>query len=146
MVNRMASIAAHHFVETASLHGDDMVRFRFTLLGINFNQLEIRRAKLASVVWSSGQATSMAGHDMNDWSVAVWYNLKGSKRWASASSYGEEARHGVGPVGPKHEVAALGASLVDFFRSAGIELHPTKHERTFTTRKQDDADAESSAV
>ena len=135
MVNRMASIAAHHFVETTSLHGDDMVRFRFTLLGINFNQLEIRRAKLASVVWSSGQATSMAGHDMNDWNVVVWFNRKGSKRWISASEYREEDLHVVGPSGPKQEAAALGGSLVDFFRSAGIELHPTKNDCEFATRK-----------
>ncbi len=37
----------------------------------------------------------------------------------------------------------LGASLADFFRFVGIELHPTKNECEFTTRKQDDAVAES---
>ena len=119
-----------------------MVRFRFTLLGCDFNHLQIRRAKLASLAWSSGQATSLAGHDMNDWQGNVWYNRKGSKRWTSVSGYREEALHFVGPSGPKHEAVALGASLVDFFRSVGIELHPMKNERELTTRKQDDADAE----
>ena len=80
--------------------------------------------------------------DMNDWDVHVWYDRKGSKRWTSASSFREEAGFVFETAGPKHEAAALEASLVDFFRSAGIELHPTKNECEFSTRKQDDADAE----
>ena len=81
---------------------------------------------------------------MNDWQVNVWYNRKGSKRWTSVSAYREEDVHGVGPDGPKHEAVALGGSLVDSFRSVGIELHPMKNECEFTTRKQDDSNAESS--
>ncbi len=147
VIDRLGNFSADQFVEIIPRHGDDlMVRFGFKLLGRDFNHLQIRRAELASVAWSSGQATSLAGHDMNDWHVTVWYTCKGSRRWVSDSSYREEAPHGVGPAGPKHEAAALGASLVDFFRSAGIELHPTKNECEFTTRKQDDACAESSAV
>ena len=145
IVNRLANLSTHQFVEIIPKHGDDlMLRFGFTLLGRDFNHLQIRRATLASVRWSSGQATSLASHDMKDWHVNVWYNRKGSKRWTSASAYREEAAHGIGPSGPKHEAVALGGSLVDFFRSAGIELHPTKDEGEFTTRKQDDANAESS--
>ena len=133
----LAELSAHQFLEIIPQHGDDlMVRFGFTLLGRDFSHLQIDGAKLASVVWSSGQATSLAGHDMNDWQVGVWYDCKGSKRWFSASDYREEAGYVVGPEGPRHEAAALGASLVDFFRSAGIELHPTKDEREFTTRRQ----------
>ena len=143
IINRLGNFSAHQFVEIIPQHGDDpMVRFSFTLLGRDFNHVQIRRAKLASVEWRSGQATSLAGHDRDDWSVNVWYNRKGSKRWISASSSREEAGHGFGPDGPKHEAAALGASFVDFFRSAGIELHPTKNECEFTTRKQDDADTD----
>ena len=146
IISRLADLSAHQFVEIIPQHGDDlMVRFGFTLLGRDFNYLQIRRAKLVSVGWSSGQATSMAGQDMNDWQVNVWYNHKGAKRWTSDSAYVEEAWHGLGPSGRKDEAAALGGSLVDFFRSAGIELHPMKNECEFTTRKQDEADAESSA-
>ena len=135
IMNRLADLSAHQFVEIIPQHGDDLtVRFGFTLFGRDFNHLQIRRAKLASVVWRSGQATSLAGHDMDDWDVNVWYDCKGSKRWISDSEHREEAVHGVGPAGPKHEAAALGAALVDFFRSAGIPLHPTKNECEFTTR------------
>ena len=70
------------------------------------------------------------------------YNRKGS-RGAIVSDYREDVEV-VGPDGPKREAAALGASLVDFFRSAGIELHPMKNNRGFTTRQQDGANAESS--
>ncbi len=145
IIDRLANLSAHQFVEIIPQHGGDlMVRFGFTLLGRDFNQLQIRRAKLASVEWRSGQATSLAGHAMNDWQVKVWYNRKGSKRRISVSAYREEAGHTLGPSGPKHEAVALGGSLVDFFRSVGIELHPMKNECEFTTRKQDDANAESS--
>ena len=121
---------------------DDLtVRFGFTLLGRDFDRLQIRRATLTSVQWSSGQATSLAGHDMNDWSVAVCYDRKGAKG-TIVSDYHEDVEV-VGPDGPKHEAAALGASLADFFRSAGIELHPMKNKCGFTTRKQNDASVES---
>ena len=139
IINRVADFSAHQFVEIIPQQGDDlMVRFGFTLLERDYTHFQIRCAKLASVKWSAGQATSLAGHDRNDWSVSVVYACKGA--------YREEAGHGLGISGPKHEAAALGGSLVDFFRSAGIELHPTKNKCEFTTRKQDDADAESSAV
>ena len=137
-LDRLANLAARRFVEFIPLHGDDLrVRFGFTLLGRDFNHLQIPRAKLASVGWYSGQATDLAGHDMNDWHVDVCYNREGF-------AYREEEVHVAGPSGPKHEADALVGSLVDFFRTAGIELHPTKNECEFATRKQDDADAESS--
>ena len=129
IINRLAALSAHHFVEVIPQHGADlMVCFRFTLLGRHFNNLQIRRAELASVHWRSGQATSLAGHDMNDWQVMVLHDCK-TKKWTSVSDH--QALHLVGPSGPKHEAAALGASLVGFFRSAGIELHPTKSECAF---------------
>ena len=141
--NRLADLSAHRFVELIPQHGDDlMVRFGFTLLGREFNHLQIPRATLASVRWSSGQATQLSGHDMNDWSVVVCYNRKGSGK-TIVSDHREDVEV-VGPDGPKREAAALGASLVDFFRSAGIELHPMKNECGFSTRQQDDANAESS--
>ena len=87
VIDRLGNFSAHQFVEIIPQHGDDLVRFGFKLLGRDFNHLEIRGAKLASVTWSSGQATSLAGHDMNDWQVTVWYNCKGSKRWVSDLSY-----------------------------------------------------------
>jgi len=79
--DHLASLSTHRFVEFIPQHGDDLtVRFGFTLLGRDFEHLQIRRATLASVQWGSGQATSLAGHDMNDWSVVVCYNHKGSKK------------------------------------------------------------------
>ena len=80
------------------------------------------------------------------------YHRKGPIRRTSLSVYREPSGlvyleqdvHLLGPDGPKREAAALGQSLVDFFRSVGIELHPTKNECEFTTRRQDDANAESS--
>ena len=141
IINRLAMLSAHHFVEIIPQHGDDLiVRFRFTLLGHHFINLQIHRTELASVTWRSGQATSLAGQDMNDWQVHVSYDRKAKKR-TSLSDY--QPLHIVGPPGPKHEAAALGGSLVDFFRSAGIELHPMKNERGFATQKQDHADARS---
>ncbi len=140
--DRLANLSAHRFVEFIPQHGDDlMVRFRFTLLGRHFNSLQVRRTELASVYWCSGQTTVLAGQDMNDWQVHVVYDGRSQKKWTCVS--GHQAVHLVGPSRPRHEAAALGASLVDFFRSAGMELHPEKNECGFTTRKQDDAVAES---
>ena len=142
IIDRLATLSAHHFVEVIPQHGHDlMVCFRFTLLGRHFNNLQLRRAELASVYWWWGQTTQLAGHDMTDWQGMVLHDCK-TKRRTPVSDH--QAVHLVGPSGPKHEAAALGASLVDFFRSAGIELHPMKNECGFSTRQQDDANAKSS--
>ncbi len=138
----LAGISAQQFVEIVPQQGDDlMVRCGHTLLGHDFNPIPIRRAELTSVEWRSGQTTQLAGgHDMNDWDVFVWYDRKGAKRWTSASSFREEAGVVFQIEAPKHEADALAGSLVDFFRSAGIELHPVKDKSEFTTRNQDVAD------
>ena len=88
ITNRLSDLSAQQFIEIIPQQGDDlMVRFGVTLLGRDFNHVQIRRAELASVEWRSGQATSLAPHDMDDWSVNVWYDCKGSKRWFSAPDF-----------------------------------------------------------
>lgn len=64
----------------------------------------------------------------------------------SSTDQAREELYIVSPFGPKHETVVLGESLVEFFRSAGIELHSTVNEFEFTTRKQDDVGAESLAI
>ena len=146
VMNLLAKFSAHQFVEIVPQQGDDpIVRFRFTLLGCTFNHLQIRPAELAFVRWSAGQATGLTGRDMDDWHVTLWYNRKRYKRGDDTDTR-EKLLHFIGPEGPKCEADALGGSLVDFFRSVGLELHPTKNECEFAAQEQDEAQAEPSAI
>lgn len=132
--NRMAPFSRHHFVEALQRAGaGQVVRFCFTFFNRRFTLLEIPSSKIASIKWSAGQATSLAGRDMEDWHVVVWYHRNGSKRWTTADDYREEALHIVGPSGPKTKTARTGQALVAFLESRGVIFVPASNKCEFTT-------------
>ena len=96
------------------------------LLGRRFVQQTIPLDSIESVEWNTGQATSMAGHDMNDWHVWIWFAhndpAESQKRRKRGWQKAEQSLYGVGPSGPKAETEALGLSLVAFLRAAGADL------------------------
>jgi len=83
----------------------------FRLFGSNIVQRRIPSADLVSVNWSRGQASEMAGRDVNDWSVAVWHQR------------GEPPRRKVliiGPPQPRAAAEALGYQVVRLLEDEGI--------------------------
>ena len=135
VVVQLAPFSRHHFVEALQLAGHDrIVRFGFSLLKRQFVQLQISKSDVASIEWSAGQATSLAGREMDDWHVFVRYHHKGAKRWTE-TGYREEASHMVGPSGPRYQAEATGRALIAFLESAGIGFHPSSNECEITAQE-----------
>ncbi|HVU28561.1 MAG TPA: hypothetical protein VHG71_12600 [Verrucomicrobiae bacterium] len=90
------------------------IRFGFQLLGHRFIQKSIQLNKIESISWHTGQASGMAGRDVNDWKV-----------WMYCDSGLEKPNHinyGIGPAVRKSRTEALGLSLISFLRNAGVNL------------------------
>ena len=63
------------FVQAIRLtSGQVEVQFGYQLFGRRFVHFNIAVEKIEHVKWSTGQASHRAGRDVNDWSVAVWYD------------------------------------------------------------------------
>ncbi len=144
ILNRLSKFSSRQFVEIIPQHSNDLIiRFGFTLLGHDFTHIQILNTDIVSISWSSAQAKlyKLAGNYMEDWQVNLRYQQKGSKRQVDTGLSKEEL-YAVNPLARKNETIALGESLIEYFRSSGIELHPTMNEFEFTTQKQDDIGVE----
>lgn len=138
-LDRLAPFSPHHFVEAPiPIDDDPIVRFGFSLLKWQFTQLQISKSDIASIEWSTGQATSWAGREMDDWHVCVWYHQKRARR-RSETGYREEALHLVGRPGPRYQAEATGNSLVAFFESAGIVFDASSNECEFIAQHSQSA-------
>jgi hypothetical protein len=129
LVACLGEFSRRHFAEAIRDGGRNVIGFGFVLLGRKFYYLRIQRGQVVSVVMNTGQATAMAGRDMNDWSVVVWYREpRGTPRFGFRA--GEDV-YIVGPAGAKQQTAQFFAGFVEFLRAAGVELHPGERENEF---------------
>ena len=127
----LSGFSSRQFIEVIHIkYGNPLVSFRFELLFRSLTRLKLRSEVISSIEWSSGQATSLAGQDMNDWNVVLWYD-RGSRKHRSGAPKRELFI--VGPSGPKDDAVALGESLVQFLRSNGIDLLATERMRAPTS-------------
>ncbi len=140
LTNLLGGLAGRQFVESApEAEPAKEVRFGFLLFGHRFIRETVALDRIESVEWSTGQATSMAGHDMNDWSICLWYVLdeatsksrppnRTKNRWLVI----------VGPARRKQETEALGLSFVTFLRNVGVALIEGENEARFVRGGQAD--------
>jgi hypothetical protein len=114
--------ARKQFVE-CSPHDSGSIEFRYgyKLFKHRFLYFALPLEKIESVEWSAGQATSMAGRDMNDWIVFIWFDHddpeKSLKRQTSRKP--DQDLYCIGPSVSKDIAAVFGQSLVDFLNRAG---------------------------
>lgn len=111
------------------------ILFGYKFCGKRFVYREISVPKIESVSWSTGQASSLAGRDVNDWSVAIWSDHDDSER----SQRRRKLKYRkpdqdiciVGPTGRKEDAAAFGLKLVEFLRESGAQLLPGDNDSSF---------------
>ena len=102
------------------------IRFGFELLSLRFLERSILLDSIESVEWTMGQASHMAGKDMNDWRVWLWFDHKDAttserqRKWGARKP--EQDPHGVGPSRPKDHIEYLARSFLAFLRTAGLDL------------------------
>ena len=131
MVGLLGAFSKQHFVWALSEGNEGAIlRFGYELLGCEFHELQIQASAVMTVDWRTGQATQMAGHDMNDWHVALWYRDPNNLNQRLPGLNGKNV-HLVGPYGRKGDVAPFGQSLVAFLKGAGIKLEATNNPDEF---------------
>lgn len=109
------------------------IRFGYELFGRKFFQKDIEIERIESVEWSPGQATSMAGRDMKDWSVAVWFdhgNPEKSKKHHMLSKPDQDV-YIVGPARRKEDTAILGMNFVSFLCGVGACLRSGEGDNVY---------------
>ncbi len=120
----LGSFALREFVWATNQTGFCEIQFGYRIFGRRFFYRKIVADKIENVSWSTGQASGMAGHDMNDWRVAVRYDHgdihKPNHRY-----------YMVGPRGRKKDIAAFGHALVKFLEQTGVPLVRGDSENIF---------------
>jgi hypothetical protein len=101
------------------------IRFGVQFFSGRFIQKSFQLNKIESVSWHTGQASSMAGREVNDWKVWIYLD--------SGIQKPDHIYHGVGPAWRKSRSEALGLSLVSFLRNAGVNLVPADVPNCYVT-------------
>jgi uncharacterized membrane protein YhaH (DUF805 family) len=74
-INWIGQFALQHMAEiTWPDQGPAVLCCGYDLFQRRFYYFRVRCDGIRSVDWSTGQATSLAGRDMNDWQVALWFD------------------------------------------------------------------------
>jgi hypothetical protein len=128
-VAALGVLSSRHFAEAARDGDRVVIGFGFELFRRRFYYLRVERERIASVVMNTGQATALAGHDMNDWSVVFWYREPDR----NPPRVRDDEVYIVGLPGPKDVTGQFFAQFVAFLRAAGVELHPGERENEYHT-------------
>lgn len=125
-ISLIGDLFGRRFVEWSPADGQpNCIRFGFQLFSRRFVQKSIRIDRIESVEWHTGQAADMAGRDMNDWRIVIWFShddtarIEARRKWPRKIG---QYLYGVGPSDRKERTEMLGLALVSFLRSAGADL------------------------
>jgi hypothetical protein len=136
----LSEFSASHFADvTTEGDGEKSVRFGFTMLGHRFYCQKIAIRRIETVEWKPGRATDMAGQDMNDWHVSLWFDHDDrdrSERWKHARKPDQDI-YIVGPSRRKELTAAFGRELLSFLKHAGAVLEQGDNDHTFVRKSID---------
>jgi hypothetical protein len=142
LISQMGDLFGRRFTKASPADAQPKdVCFGFDLLGHRFIQQCFPIDSIESVEWRPGQATGMAGRDMNDWTVFIWFDhhdpetSEKQKRRKHRKPY--QKIYCVGPSTRKERTEALGLSLVAFLRDAGADLVPADIPDCFARRERD---------
>jgi hypothetical protein len=113
----LGELIGRHFAEVVSVSTQvNEVRFGYELFGRRFIKQSIAINGIESIHWSTGQASSMTGRDMNDWSVYMYLDRDNPVNKPNRHFYT------VSPARRKGITEAFGLSFVAFLRAAGAQL------------------------
>jgi hypothetical protein len=139
LINRVAVLGWPFMESGAPETGNIRVGFQFA--GRRFIQRRVSLNRIKAVEWTTGQATSMSGRDMNDWTVWLWFEdhdpvrAEGRRKWLGRNA--EQDLYGIGPSARKDRAEALGLSVVNFLREAGVDLITDSKSSACFVRRDD---------
>ncbi len=86
-------------------------------LGRRFDLLRVRADGLRGVSWSAGQATSLAGHDMEDWFLGLYFRPEAVLFPSDKSPF-----YAPEMSGPREQIEHQGQLLIAFLRKWEVSL------------------------
>lgn len=136
LVDLGGAFSLRHFAESVPCDGGaGDIRFGYRIFGRRILYFAVTVARIESVAWHSGQGSSLAGRDMNDWSVALWFDHSDAKKSRDRLKRGyprpDQDVHVVGPSARKEATARFGLEFVALLRQAGAPLVKGKDDCTF---------------
>lgn len=127
IMNQMGDLFGSKFVERdASGPEHQCIRFGFRLFGRPFIQKRVPVQKIESVAWRTGQASGMAGRDVGDWKVWMYFDRGDQKS--------DHIFYGIGPAVRKERTETLGLAFVSFLQRAGVNLVQEGQTNCFVRR------------
>jgi hypothetical protein len=126
-ISHIGSLLGRYFVEVDSVETPlGSLRFGFQLFGHRFVEWSVPLDSITLVKWSTGQASGIAGRDMNDWHVTLRFNhsdpAKAEVQRQRQYTKPEQELHSIGPSAPKDHAETFGLALIDFLRDAGVDF------------------------
>lgn len=120
LIDFLGSFIRNRFIEIIKKDSNTLLLcFGYVFASKRFYFLKIRADGIKAIDWNLGQASNMTGKDMNDWSVALWFNV-------SAVEYNEkDSQLGiyiVGPSGSRDKIETFGNELIDFLCRNQIDI------------------------
>lgn len=137
LANRIAVFGRKFVLHPSEQAEVPRIRFGYELFGSPVIQRDVLLQRIESVEWNSGQATSLAGRDRKDWSVALWFDHcdpeKSKKNHRLPKP--DQDIYLVGPSRSKEDTSALGLEFVEFLRKAGAHLRKGEGQNVFVRQE-----------
>ena len=108
IINRLGLYSARHFVRATPEHDAQTISVGYLMFGRFLTYLIVDVNAISSIDWSAGQATAMAGRDMSDWHVALWYHHPDGPQRKPFPGVRQEDVFLIGPSGSRAIVEAFG--------------------------------------
>lgn len=101
------------------------IRFEYELFGQRFTYRTVVVPTIRRVEWSPGQGTAMAGYDMNDWQVCLWFvhgdpvRAEKERKWHCRPGHDAVC---VGPSTKRATTEVFAHQFAGFLREIGVPL------------------------
>jgi hypothetical protein len=131
LLGLLGKLAGQPFVE---IHEGYWLCLGFKLGSHRFIQKSVLLEHIESVEWSTGQASSMAGMDMDDWHICLWFDHHDPEKAKRDSRKPNQDILLIGPASARSQTEPLALALVAFLQKAGADLIPTENPTLFIRR------------
>ena len=116
-------LARSRFVESVPRDTEcSEIRFGYRLLGLRLLHLRLAVDRIETVEWRTGQATSLAGYDVNDWRVILRFDHDDPSKRQESSRKPDQDIYIVGPSRRRKDTEDFALSFVEFLLEAGASL------------------------
>lgn len=146
LVRTSAAFIPRHYVWLdPHSSGTPTLTVGYRLFGKRLHLLQIGTDGIRSVEWSAGQGSDMSGRDLNDWHVALWFDVIALRSpLTSHFVHGSEGIDIIGPADSQSRTADLGRRFIAFLKTHGVTLIQMGEQPKFIQPDSQHGDSEQS--